>query len=78
MHCHPLIFIRRIRHPHRRQVTGAVTARQFLSMVRNALQRIHVAGEDGPGVTPLRNGQKSNPDKNRRSRSNTLIDSSLQ
>jgi hypothetical protein len=31
-----------------------------------------------PRVTPLRNGQKSNPDRNRRSRSNTLTDSSLQ
>lgn len=31
-----------------------------------------------PRVTPLRNGQKSNPDRNRRSRSNTLTDRSLQ
>jgi len=31
-----------------------------------------------PRVAPLRNGQKSNPERNRRSRSNTLTDSSLQ
>jgi hypothetical protein len=33
-----------------------------------------LAAPQSPHVEPLRNGQKSNPDRNRRSRSNTFID----